>query len=141
MSRTIWAVTDGEYDDYRVEFLFETEDDARRAIDAGVGDNVEQMILFGPGEQPRKVTLYYARAEVCHDPVHPRGHNDREPYVTAGRPSWELPPDRMGLERSTNGAHTWFSAEGEDRDATLKLVTDAWSAFRAAKLDVRHHKA
>ena len=43
---TLWAITSGEYSDYNVDAVFDTEEDARAAIALGLGEEVERKILW-----------------------------------------------------------------------------------------------
>jgi hypothetical protein len=64
--QTLWAVTSGEYSDYRVIAMFEREEDARAALEAGLaGDycpDVTQLPYFPAGVKPRRVTVHRAAA-------------------------------------------------------------------------------
>lgn len=50
----VWAVTDGEYSDFRVVALFETETDADAARKRGMGDDVMEMDFYAAGVKPQK---------------------------------------------------------------------------------------
>lgn len=50
----VWAVTDGEYSDYRVVAVFETEADAVKAMTAGLGDDTTELDYYDPSTQPQR---------------------------------------------------------------------------------------
>lgn len=65
--RTIYAVTQGEYDDYRVRALFEYKGDAETARAAGAGDAVEEFPYFPEGNVPVPVKYWRAYGEYMHE--------------------------------------------------------------------------
>lgn len=80
--RKVWAATSGEYDDWNVDAIFETEEDAVWSAQHGVGTpilwylppntrsarNPEEFMLYGPGEQPPGGHPLTLRDRVAHDP-------------------------------------------------------------------------
>ncbi|MFJ8690303.1 hypothetical protein [Micromonospora wenchangensis] len=58
--RTVYIVHEGEYSDYRVLCACENEGDARRAVEAGVGDGYTKLPLLPDGHIPRKVAVHHA---------------------------------------------------------------------------------
>lgn len=62
--KTVYAVTDGEYSDYRVLALFTTKKLADAHVEAA-GGRVEPFLLFD--HQPRKVTIYSISARIGPD--------------------------------------------------------------------------
>lgn len=65
--RRLWAVTTGEYSDYRVNAVFEREEDARAFIDSGFGSDsygadVTEMPYVPAGVRPRRLTVHCTSA-------------------------------------------------------------------------------
>ena len=60
--KTIFIVTAGEYSDYGVLCAYENEDDARIAVENGVGDDYRELPLLPPGAIPGKVPVHHAQA-------------------------------------------------------------------------------
>jgi hypothetical protein len=54
--RTVFSVSDGEYSDYRVHWLFEDRDDANVTA-TRVGGYVEEFDLYGPGSDD-EITIH-----------------------------------------------------------------------------------
>lgn len=61
--RTVYAVIKGDfYDGLGVcQFVCPTEDDAKRAVEAGLGNDYYGLPLMADGALPEKVTVYRAR--------------------------------------------------------------------------------
>jgi hypothetical protein len=79
--RTVWMVTSGEYSDYGVDGIFETEQDARTAVGAGFGGSdtdIREIDLYEPGDQPVKHLSWRAYARLSGDGSfqEPRAHSD-----------------------------------------------------------------
>jgi hypothetical protein len=66
MSKTLWAVSIGSYSDYRVQALFETEEQAEKvvreadAIDSGYGYYTETFEFYAKDETPEAFIIYQA---------------------------------------------------------------------------------
>ena len=67
MYRTVWAVTSGEYSDFRVLAIFEWGADAEAAKALGMGDDVVELPYFPPGVVPQKHEYSIASGVVMHD--------------------------------------------------------------------------
>lgn len=126
--REVWAVTSGEYDDYRVDCLFEVEADAHAAYVAGVGEDVQSFRLYGPGEMPRKAMVWEVRAHATIDHAYAAAHRWRpdEPPRLDPQPRevWtHVEPNIVELSVTGGPARMWATAVSEDRDAALNAVT------------------
>lgn len=60
--RTVYAVTNGDdYDGLNAcQFICYTEDDAKRAVEAGLGNDYQELPLMADGVMPEKVPVYSA---------------------------------------------------------------------------------
>ena len=135
MSReTVYVIEEGEYSDYGVLCAFRTEDDARRAVAAGVGDDYREMVLFGPGEQPRKtVKGWWAHARAG-------GHWDQVPHVQDDQ-CWdydevvpapvEVYPDRPEVRETEMADGVLINVRAATREAALKACSDRYARHRA----------
>ena len=63
--RTVYAVTKGDYYDglNACQFIVPTEADAKRAVEAGLGNDYQELPLMADGVLPEKVTVYSARKD------------------------------------------------------------------------------
>lgn len=139
--RTIYAVTEGEYSSYSVLCTFDAEDDARAAVEAGIGDDYTTLTLYSEGERPAKVITWSANAMLFRDHV-TRARFDEEyrrlsdqwrPNVWSSE-NWDAygtPPRRPRLEERDDGIKVVLHAQGSDREATLKVVADRYAALLA----------
>lgn len=129
--RTVHALTSGSYSDFRVHAVFEREEDAQAAVDAGAGDDHQPLTVFGPGGQPRRTVIYRAYAAVG---LLSHAQN-AEPRVVP-QVTWIYDgssPQRPQLRESSTTVHLDLNAEGEDREAALKVVADRYARLVAER--------
>lgn len=132
--RTVHAVTSGEYSDYRVLAIFETEEGALAANNAGLGDDYTELILFTDGEVPKKtITAWHAHARIGRYQGPPNVHPEEswdfhdanptpvEPYT--GRPEvteHQYLKDDLGI-----------TVRAATREAALKACADRYAKLLA----------
>lgn len=69
--RTVYAVSSGDYSDYVVHCLFDREEDAERHATVRnteykyFGAYIQQIQIFGPGEQPERISHHVRAARIA----------------------------------------------------------------------------
>jgi hypothetical protein len=140
---TLWLVGEYDYDSYSPHAVFTAEEDAR-AFAQAVGDEVEELPLFGPGEQPEIVEAWVAYATVVPKPysislsVNGRTsvttYDNEPPKVERYSfsplkhvPAWARQPCAVtNCETGAGGLYIRF--RGSDRDAVLDACTRRYEA-------------
>lgn len=125
--RTIYVISQGAYSDYGVVVAFECEDDAKRAVELGIGDDYLKMGLFAAGRMPEKTVVWHAQAFLK------RTHNFDEPRAWAAE-CWDNEaievPSRVNIDvQETSGGWLIF-ATGPDQEGVLKATADALAKRR-----------
>jgi hypothetical protein len=132
--RIVHAVTSGEYSDYRVLAIFETEEGALAANNAGLGDDYQELILFTDGEVPKKtITAWHAHARVGRyqgppvvHPVEAWDYHDANPtpaQIYTGRPEV--------TEREYVKGDFVITVRAATRDAALKACSERYGKLLA----------
>jgi hypothetical protein len=134
VSRKIWAVEEGSYSDYSVKALFERQEDADAAHAAGLGDDVSEFVLFGPGELPRKVGYWRAYGRLFLD-------GRREGPRAYPQSGWSSigefdPPTRPKVtEYRPMPGFIDFHSEAMTEKAAIKAVSDRMAQRAAEALE------
>lgn len=136
--RIVWAVTSGEYSDYRVRALFEREGDAHSAMATGLGDDVAEFRLYSAGAKlPEKVGYWRAFVSVDRD-----GVPDSRGVVAYADEDWSSNPafrpprrPRVTVNRVWGHGVTDLMAEALTEDAAKKALHDRVAKMRAEALD------
>lgn len=58
--KTIYGVGRGEYEAYGLVCAFATLEEAEAAVELGIGDCVDELTMYDPGEVPQSATYWYA---------------------------------------------------------------------------------
>lgn len=130
--RVTHVLADGEYSDFRVHAAFVRAEDAETACQNGAGGEVLELPLYGPGEQPHRIVIYSAAAQV--DLKNPEW--DRDLWITETA-SWSYDPENKALAYVTDNTdpvgRRWLHALGTDREAVVKSVSDRYAKARAER--------
>lgn len=130
----LWAVTSGEYSDYSVDGIFETEEDARAAVRLGYGEDVKPIDFFRAGDAPVKRLVWYARS----GPITPEGvvangwDREARQEVTWKAASAQL--DRPEVEQDREGDRIWIYVEAPTKELAEKVLHDRIAQARAELL-------
>lgn len=106
--RTIYVVTEGEYDQRREICAYETEADAQTANTAGVGDGYFEVHLMAPGAVPPRTLVYVAAQHPTMGEVYCR---EEQAWP------WEVPATAVEVHRPPGGWLWWVRSL--DRDTAL----------------------
>ncbi len=134
--RIVYAVTSGEYSDYRVEAIFEMQAGAEQAQRAGLGDGIIEITYYPAGAPgPTAVTVWRAGGEVRLDGT---GWTN-EAY---SRTEWTAdptfrPPIRPRVQEHSMHASISVSAEALTKEAAEKAVSDRVAKLRAERLEAQ----
>lgn len=120
--RKVWAVTEGEFDTVRA--LFETAEEAHKAVENGVGVGTQSFTLFTDGEQPQKVTMWHTATVIREGYTESRTWSDTAldfayldtPATTQAWAQRYVPWSKDNDVR--------VSAYGTDREAVERAVSD-----------------
>lgn len=144
----IWAVSSGEYSDYGVNAVFIREEDARAAVQAGYGCDVEEFDLYTHGKVPAKTERATYRAAL--DPATGEQVDDRfigtveaqaKPDVSQ---EWHHPSKRPKCETSVQLQHPGLEGHlvvrvaGTNNARTRKVFHDLLAKTRAECVEGLH---
>jgi hypothetical protein len=141
--KVVWAVTEGDYSDYRVRCLFTTEKLAEQHKDNGGGDTVEEFLLLD--RLPVKKTIYSINARIRPDGSVTAEHRDGgEPEVRtsvefeAGSYQGILKPimEARTLQAPYAGKDWLVRVSGTDKAKVLKSFHDRVGQAKARTLGV-----
>jgi hypothetical protein len=110
-AQSVWAVTEGSHSDYIVLAIFEREQDANAAKDAGLGDDVTELPFLPAGAPISLVTVHAA-------------------WARAWRKEWNLgvnpAPKRptVTLSPAADGSSIGVNVQCADADLALKALHD-----------------
>lgn len=139
----LWLVGAYDYDSYSPHAIFSTEEDAK-AFAQVIGDDVDELPLFGPGELPEIVEAWSAQAIVLPKPysiTRTSGGRttvttyDNEPPTLQRHcfsplksvPEWAKQPCTV-TNCETNGHGLFIRFHGFDKDAVLEACTRRYEA-------------
>lgn len=139
----LWLVGECDYDSYSPHAVFSSEADAR-AFAQIIGDDVEELPLFGPGEMPAIVEAWTAHATVVPQPYSisatSRGRTTVTPYDNEppklqrhtfsplkGVPEWAKQPCAV-TNCETNSGGLYIRFHGSDKEAVLEACTKRYEA-------------
>ncbi len=132
----LWAATSGEYSDYAVCALFDTEDDARAALAlGGFGDAVTQIDYYPSGDPPVKREVWYVQS----GPVLADGQAlpDMYPVVAVLTTVWRrrsVSVDRPHVEQEREGNRMSVYVHAPTKDLAEKVLHDRIAKARAELL-------
>ncbi|MER7167007.1 hypothetical protein ABT336_13195 [Micromonospora sp. NPDC000207] len=118
--RTIYIVTDGAYSSYRVLIAYDREEDAKAAVEAGVGDDYTELPVLSPGELPKRVAVHHVDINT----------RTGEPYHYT-RDGWDFERHPDFEDWSWRPGYPAF--RGVDKDRVLKAAQDHAARLRAEK--------
>lgn len=133
--RKVWAVTKGEYDDYRVCCLVETEEEAKKAVERGLGDDWEDFTLFTDGEHPKQLTIWYAAAMIISGDVQSKTWSDTEWEHDRPVTPVSAPVQVVRINSWNNRGDVSMSTYGIDREAVERAVSDKVKEIMRAGVD------
>ena len=129
---TVWAVTSGEYSDYSVCGIFDTEDDAKAAVALGLGEDVCQFPYYPKGDKPVRRELWQITVSVRADGT--LNHPATKAWPHKKWVSVSTPTDRPWVEREDEGGHTWLEVYAPTKEQAEKVLHDRVAQVRAEKL-------
>lgn len=142
-ARTVFAVTEGEYSDFRYKAIFEDRDDADQARANDLGDDVHEIRYYPRGAPlPDKVVVWIAGAEVSDDGSF--WCAAAEPRVWLSEIRWTCSDDVPDLTRPdvhlirTGLGSTNIRVEAATGEAALKACADRTAKLRAEILGGHH---
>jgi hypothetical protein len=146
--RTIYAVTQGTYSDYRVRVLFNNRDDAHRHIKSLQADDdpylhteeldIEEFTLMDPGEQPERVPHHYVQIIVGPHGGIQKEHHSFGMTWTAG--DYDSPPGkrpRVEVGQAPAFGQGWYiRVVARTEEAAWKAARDRAAQKRAELLEL-----
>jgi len=131
----LWAVTSGEYSDYGVNALFDTEEDARAAAVRGFGDAVTQIDYYPSGDPPvqREVWMGQTGPITADGPTHSAIY----PLVAGPTTVWRrrsMSVDRPHVEQEREGSRIWVTVQAPTKELAEKVLHDRIAKARAELL-------
>ncbi len=125
--KPLWAVTEGEYSDYHILGLFETEEEARRV--AHGDEHVEQMTLYESGEVVRTPFYVASLSGAFGGPK----QTDRGPYLHKmvewpWKPWSSVRPDVIDYGAPD---HWFLRVAGPDKQAVRQVFSDHCAQYKA----------
>jgi hypothetical protein len=124
-AQSVWAVTEGSHSDYIVLAIFEREQDANAAKDAGLGDDVTELPFLPAGAPISLVTVHAAWARAWR-----KGRLADVAIHTGSRREWNLgvnpAPKRptVTLSPAADGSSIGVNVQCADADLALKALHD-----------------
>ncbi len=141
--RIVYAVTDGEYSDFRYKAIFEDRADADQARANGLGYDVQEIRYYPKGAAPpTMVTVWKAGAEV--DPDGSFWCGAAHPRVYGSDRLWTSDTHLPDLSRPVVNAHgstsgrTYIRVAAATEEAALKACSDRTAKLRAEILEGHH---
>lgn len=141
--KIVYAVSGGDYSDYRVEALFTTEALAEAHKEAGAGDRVEEFVLFD--RAPVHVTIYSINGRVWPDGSVTREHHQGGPPEMDSRVEWEYGSywgrpraimEARILQAPYSGKDWLVRVSGTDKAKVQKAFDDWLAQARARTLGI-----
>lgn len=135
VTTTIWAVTSGEYSDFRIVAVFATKADADAARERGMGDDVQEYPYYASGRRPVRVSVRHWKAVLdakTGENVTCRWRRTESGEWSYDRTIWSHStrlPISKSLER--NGDIWFIEVMGLPNDRTLKAFRDFVAKTRA----------
>lgn len=129
---TLWAVTSGEYSDFGVNAIFETEAEARAAI-GWLGDDVQELDYYRAGDKPERREIWTARSGRidANGAMYPSAQATvNHPWTPPRRPS-----DRPRVTVEREGTFTWVTVEAPTKELAEKTLYDRIAKVRAELLE------
>jgi hypothetical protein len=121
-TKVVYAVSSGEYSDYRVSCVFELREDAEQYINNvdDSGYRVEEFEFYSAGRAPEFYTRWYVEI-----PIERMSNRDiGDMYVTSSRVTHR---PNFGY-----GSSSWFIfASGPDKERCVKSVSDRYARWKA----------
>lgn len=138
--RELYAVSEGDYSDYRIRALFEREEDAEQARALGLGDRVETILLYPSGLLPQRQPRWQAQATIWTDGYMNGGGTVR----TQPRHTWpevddpallnqQFPPVEIRENPARNGWTVYVYSDSEER--ARKICSDEVAKLKAQALE------
>lgn len=125
----LWMVTSGEYSDYGVCAVFETEKDALAAVTLGVGERVEQVDYYRTDEVPvrrERWNAYSGRIDANGDVLYgDREASRSEPWVPSSRST------RPEVREEREGGFVWVHVEAATKATAEKVLSERVAKVRA----------
>lgn len=119
----LWAVSSGEYSDYSVNAVFDTEEDARAAVALGVGDDVLEMDYYRSGDRPVKRHVWFAHSgRITAEGVHERANlsaNVHEIWTPESRLA-----SRPVVREQREGKGVWVDVQAPTKELAEKVLHD-----------------
>jgi hypothetical protein len=129
---TLWAISSGDYSDYSVNAVFDTEEDARAAIALGLGERLEEMDYYRAGDTPVKREIWQAhsgRINADGSMAIPANEAGRmTPWVPSSR------PDRPKVTEERENGGIWITVEAPSKEMAEKVLHDRVAKARAELL-------
>lgn len=120
--REVWAVTEGEFD--TVRYLFETEEEAKKAVENGVGDSMQSFTLFTDGEHPQLLIIWHTATVIREGHTESRTWSDTDLYFAY----LDTPATTQAWAQRyvpwSKDSDVRVSAYGTDREAVERAVSD-----------------
>lgn len=134
--RRVWVVSDAGSDDCSALNVFEREADAREAVDAGYGADVQGRVLHGPGDVPARRVRWSGSSSIGPDgsvpatpSVFPTNVWDEGMVSRRTRPSVIVTDDAAGVGWTVVQVSGWGEA------AALKALTGRVAKIRAERIE------
>ncbi len=129
----LWAISSGEYSDYSVNAVFDTEEDARAAIALGLGERLEEMDYYRAGDKPIKREIWQAHsgrinADGSMAVPEPHEAGRMTPCVPSSR------PDRPKVTEERENGGIWITVEAPSKEMAEKVLHDRVAKVRAELL-------
>lgn len=132
---TLWAVTSGEYSDYSVNAVFETEEGAREAIALGLGEDVRALDYYRTGDKPvRRETWIAYSGRIEADGSRTPGSMNMVPREAGRMTSWapsSRPTDRPTVTEDRERGGLWITVEAPTKEMAEKVLHDRIAKARA----------
>jgi hypothetical protein len=133
-SRIVYAVTEGSYSDFGYRAIFELREDAERAQQAGLGDDVHEIRYYPAGASlPTKTEHWSAGCQYDGDEYR-TAYSYREEGWTSDLDLPEPGPVQAVDNRWRTGAGGSIHASARTEAEAMKAVQDRVAQLRAERL-------